>query len=156
MSWNQETGEIDLYIHCSSGTYIRSIARDLGEKIGCGGILSRLRRLEALGFNERQAIPLPKYNERNSALHTKVINPILSLKHLYRFQLKGEEDYYWRNGRQIITMNSRIKPPEVIEAGDVNSYKGFLLVLNNDGSIGGIAQWLEDSIIKPKVVFNPF
>ena len=36
--------EIEFEIICSKGTYIRSIANDLGEKLGCGGILGSLRR----------------------------------------------------------------------------------------------------------------
>ncbi len=36
--------QLQLTIHCSTGTYIRSIARDLGEKLGCGAYLAELRR----------------------------------------------------------------------------------------------------------------
>jgi tRNA pseudouridine55 synthase len=36
--------ELDLEIDCGSGTYIRSIARDLGERLGCGGLIQTLRR----------------------------------------------------------------------------------------------------------------
>ncbi|ABX09332.1 tRNA pseudouridine(55) synthase TruB [Prochlorococcus marinus] len=154
-SWNQSTGRLDLYIHCSSGTYIRSLARDLGENIGCGGMLFKLRRLEALGFNEDEVIPLPDLNYNKEKLLSKVVDPILSLNHLSKFRLKCEEDFYWRNGRKIITSNSRIEVSKIIEKGELNSYKNFLLVINNDYSIAGIAEWVDDSIIQPKVVLNP-
>tara|TARA_B100000886_G_scaffold329268_1_gene278473 strand:+ start:3275 stop:3955 length:681 start_codon:yes stop_codon:yes gene_type:complete len=42
--------EIKFYISCSKGTYIRSIARDLGEKLGCGAYLSELRRTKIGSF----------------------------------------------------------------------------------------------------------
>ena len=41
---------IEFYISCSKGTYIRSIARDLGEKLGCGAYLSELRRTKIGSF----------------------------------------------------------------------------------------------------------
>jgi tRNA pseudouridine55 synthase len=39
-----DTAEVDIEVHCSSGTYIRAIARDLGEALGVGGHLTALRR----------------------------------------------------------------------------------------------------------------
>jgi tRNA pseudouridine55 synthase len=52
-------GWIDLRcdIRCGAGTYIRSIARDLGERLGCGGHLHALRRTEAAGLQVSAAIP---------------------------------------------------------------------------------------------------
>ena len=43
---------------CSSGTYIRSIAHDLGEKLGCGAYLSGLKRTMSGKFSLRDAVPL--------------------------------------------------------------------------------------------------
>ena len=48
--------EIDFEIVCSKGTYIRSIANDLGELLGCGGILSSLRRTKIGIFNVEDAL----------------------------------------------------------------------------------------------------
>ena len=44
LSETERVEEVSFRIACSPGTYIRSIARDLGEKLGCGGSLSSLRR----------------------------------------------------------------------------------------------------------------
>lgn len=49
--FNGDTGEVGFDIVCSKGTYIRSIARDLGEKLGTGGCLSALRRVESGPFS---------------------------------------------------------------------------------------------------------
>lgn len=46
-----EQSEIDLHIHCGSGTYVRSIAHDLGVRFGCGAFLSRLRRVASGVFD---------------------------------------------------------------------------------------------------------
>jgi tRNA pseudouridine55 synthase len=44
-----------LHVHCSSGTYIRSIAHDLGQRMGCGAIIDQLRRTASGDFSEDQA-----------------------------------------------------------------------------------------------------
>ena len=47
--------DVRFRVECSKGTYIRSIARDLGEKLGCGGCLSALRREGSAPFNVKDA-----------------------------------------------------------------------------------------------------
>ena len=44
-----------LQVHCSSGTYIRSVAHDLGQRLGCGAIIDQLRRTASGDFSENQA-----------------------------------------------------------------------------------------------------
>ena len=53
-----DTDEIPLRIVCGSGTYIRSIVRDLGELLGCGAHVSALRRLWVAPFREPQMVTL--------------------------------------------------------------------------------------------------
>jgi tRNA pseudouridine55 synthase len=48
---------VALLVRCSSGTYIRSLARDLGEALGCGGHLARLRRTRSGGFGFERSVP---------------------------------------------------------------------------------------------------
>lgn len=45
-------------VHCSKGTYIRTLCADLGEALGCGGVMSRLIRLQAGNFLAENAVPL--------------------------------------------------------------------------------------------------
>lgn len=52
-------------IACSSGTYIRVIAKDLGLKLGCGAHLSELRRTKIANFSIAKSIELDKMNEAN-------------------------------------------------------------------------------------------
>lgn len=49
--------DLQVDIRCAAGTYIRSIARDLGERLGCGGHLHALRRTEAAGLRVADALP---------------------------------------------------------------------------------------------------
>ena len=50
--------DLDLEIHCSKGTYIRTLCEDLGAALGCGGHLSKLRRTQVGPFRVTQAVPL--------------------------------------------------------------------------------------------------
>lgn len=55
--------EAELYVHCSSGTYMRSIAHDLGNMLGTGAHLSRLRRMLSGQFGIEQAHTLDRLKE---------------------------------------------------------------------------------------------
>ena len=55
--------EVVIDISCSSGTYVRSLAHDLGGKLGCGATLTGLRRTKNGRFTLRDAVPLRKLNE---------------------------------------------------------------------------------------------
>ena len=52
------TTEVDIEVTCSAGTFIRAIARDLGEALEVGGHLSALRRTRVAGFTEKDAVSL--------------------------------------------------------------------------------------------------
>ena len=56
-----ELPEVDFEIRCSKGTYIRSIARDLGAELGCGAYLKRLRRTSIGSYTLAQALPLQDF-----------------------------------------------------------------------------------------------
>ncbi len=57
------TPEVVVDVHCSSGTYIRSLANDLGEVLGCGAYLVGLRRTKNGRFSLRDSTPLRKLKE---------------------------------------------------------------------------------------------
>jgi len=65
LEWAPPEAVID--VHCSSGTYVRSLANDLGEKLGCGAYLVGLRRTKSGRFSLRDAIPLRKLQEAFTA-----------------------------------------------------------------------------------------
>ncbi len=55
--------EVVVDVHCSSGTYVRSLANDMGNALGCGGYLVGLRRTKSGRFSLRDATPLRKLQE---------------------------------------------------------------------------------------------
>ncbi|HSR21846.1 MAG TPA: tRNA pseudouridine(55) synthase TruB [Anaerolineales bacterium] len=61
LEWAPPEAVID--VHCSSGTYVRSLANDLGASLGCGAYLVGLRRTKSGRFSLREATPLRKLQE---------------------------------------------------------------------------------------------
>ena len=61
LEWAPPEAVID--VHCSSGTYVRSLANDLGAALGCGAYLVGLRRTKSGRFSLREATPLRKLQE---------------------------------------------------------------------------------------------
>ena len=45
-------------MHCSKGTYIRTLCKDIGEALGCGGCMAQLRRITAGEYTIEEAVPL--------------------------------------------------------------------------------------------------
>ncbi len=58
--------DVQIDLRCGPGTYVRSIARDLGERLGCGGYLAALRRTEAAGLRAADAVS-PEHLEELAA-----------------------------------------------------------------------------------------
>jgi len=61
LEWAPPEAVVDIY--CSSGTYVRSLAHDLGNALGCGAHLIGLRRTKSGRFTLRDAVPLSKLKE---------------------------------------------------------------------------------------------
>ena len=55
--------DVEIDLRCGAGTYVRSIARDLGELLGCGGHLHALRRTEAAGLHVETALTPARLEE---------------------------------------------------------------------------------------------
>lgn len=70
-----EKQEAKIIVGCSKGTYIRSIAYDIGQKLNCGGYLTALERTKAGLFNREHSIPLENFGEV-SDVRNKLVNPI--------------------------------------------------------------------------------
>lgn len=73
-----DISNLSLHIHCSSGTYIRSIARDLGAKLGVGGYVSELRRTSIGPFVIADAMTFDQLDPTNIESHLIEIQSFLS------------------------------------------------------------------------------
>lgn len=67
-------------VSCTKGTYVRSLAHDLGQKLGCGAHLSRLRRLGSGRFDVADAAPLAEVLKWDTAELERRVIPFLKLK----------------------------------------------------------------------------
>lgn len=70
---DESQGEYELQIHCSKGTYIRTLCADIGKALGCGGVMKSLIRTESNGFSlensfTREEIEKMTLDERRSIL----------------------------------------------------------------------------------------
>lgn len=72
---NEESGEYKIAVECSSGTYIRTLIDDLGIKLGCGAVMTDLRRTKANGFSLEDAVTVEELQRlaENGNLSEKVI-----------------------------------------------------------------------------------
>ena len=58
LAYDSEAGELTLDCRCSKGTYIRTLCDDLGRMLGCGAVMTALRRTEAAGYTLADCVPL--------------------------------------------------------------------------------------------------
>lgn len=61
-SWENPFGQF--YVYCTKGTYVRSLVHDLGKTLGCGGILTQLRRIATNNLNLKNAVELKVFEEQ--------------------------------------------------------------------------------------------
>ena len=94
-----EHNKCSFIVHCSKGTYIRSIARDLGDKLNSGGHLSALRRLSQGIFNIKNAMTI-----ENIELN-KLITIEEAFSELSKIQLESNQTKFFMNGVKIEEIN---------------------------------------------------
>jgi len=110
LDWDPPEAVID--VHCSSGTYIRSLASDLGEKLGCGATLVGLRRTRNGQFALRDAVSLSKLQDAfdNGLWYKYLIPAAEALSDWYTVELTYEQVDAVRHGH-------RVEAPEVVKEG---------------------------------------
>jgi tRNA pseudouridine55 synthase len=96
---------LQLLVECGSGTYIRSLAMDLGERLGCGAHLTALRRLWVEPFRSPSMVTLPEL-ERAAGLGPAALDALLlplaaGLAHLPALRLDEPQTLAVAQGQQI-------------------------------------------------------
>ena len=92
--------DLDVIIDCSSGTYIRALARDLGTKLGIGGYLTALRRTRVGGYTIEQAARLP---EPGDSLN--IISSFEASKAFPTIELSEQDAIDLRHGKRLKNFN---------------------------------------------------
>lgn len=106
LDWDPPEAVID--IQCSSGTYVRSLAHDLGEKLGCGATLTGLRRTKNGRFGLRDAVSLRKLQESfaNGDWYQFLIPAAEALGDWYTVELTVEQVDEVRHGHRVPALDS--------------------------------------------------
>ena len=68
--------EYELDVECSKGTYIRTLCADIGASLGCGGVMSALRRAEAAGFTLSSAHTIEEIESMTEAQRDELVIPV--------------------------------------------------------------------------------
>ena len=99
-----EGDEVELEIHCSKGTYVRSIAEELGERLGCGAHVSALRRLQAGPYGERDLVTFDALEQsRTQGTLDGLLLPVSSTVPQWpEVRLPPTAAYHLRNGQPVM------------------------------------------------------
>ncbi|MEK7448319.1 MAG: tRNA pseudouridine(55) synthase TruB [Planctomycetota bacterium] len=100
---------VHLKIHCSSGTYIRSLAETVGEKLGCGALLFDLTRTRVGPFGLEQSIQLPQLNSLITL--KKLLKPMeTGINHLPTITVSPNDAQKIKNGQSLKQNTTRPFP----------------------------------------------
>ena len=131
----------DVEIDCGKGTYIRALARDLGAKLGCGGLVQTLRRTRVGPFTAGQGMGLDVAPEE---AREKLLPMTAAVADLGQVELDQERTRKFING-------------QLFDARDVLpgiSVHSRIAVLSEDGRLIGIGIQHEGGSIRPVTVFK--
>ena len=134
-----------LEVECSKGTYIRSLAHDLGQKLGCGAHLRNLVRLKSGPFHISDAVSISKLEDAFRQGHwSELVHPMdTAVLHLPMMTVDENSERAIINGRPLALATERD-----VSASLCRAYSGegrFIAILRYDGERG---HW------KPEKVFE--
>lgn len=130
--------EIDLDIHCTKGTYVRTIADDLGDALGTGGHVIALRRLQSGPFHESHAVTLEQLEQEAGAgpqgLDYHLLPADMAVANLKQVVLPTVTADFVRQGQAVIARG-------LPNAGIVRLYDNDIFI--------GIGKILDDGRVAP-------
>ena len=140
-----EGSEFDIRVTCSKGTYIRTLAEDIGARVGCGAHVQSLRRTGVGQLREEEMIPLPRVLEASAkgmaALDGLLIGVDTILRDVPQVVLQDNVAYYLLQGQPVIV-------PRAPTAGRVRIY-------HESGAFLGAGEVLDDGRIAPRRLYAP-
>ncbi len=138
---------LDLEVRCGKGTYIRSLARDLGEQLDCGALVKTLRRTQTGPFRERDAIPV----DLDSTAAISHLLPLASaLVELPRITLQADEIARLRQGQRIpfVDTASSVSTPNETSPIELAAYSEV------DELVAVVRLDSQNHLLSPTKVFN--
>ncbi len=138
-------GRLGIRVACGSGTYVRSLARDIGEALGCGAHLSWLRRVQTGGFLLDEAVSIEELDELGKAgtLGDALRAPDEGVMDLDAVVVANERGSFLSQGRAIQVRTEPWFPAE------------HARVYRIDGKFTGIGEVTDDGRVRPVKVLAP-
>jgi tRNA pseudouridine55 synthase len=136
-----EQPELDIYLECSKGTYVRSLAEDLGRMLGCGAFVSMLRRTRAGPFRIEDSLTLDTLAALKETSDLKILDDFLlpadaALDALPLVRLSESGGFYMRRGQPVRVPNA--------PSG------GVVRVALETGEFLGVGEILDDGRVAPR------
>ena len=133
--------EVDVYLECTKGTYVRSIAEDLGSMLACGGHVSRLRRTRAGAFGIEQSVTMATLealhaNDRIADMDALLLSADAAVEGLPLVKLSESGGFYIRQGQPVLVPNAPCD--------------GMVRVALETGEFLGIGEILDDGRVAPR------
>ena len=141
---NESAGEYAVSVECSSGTYIRTLISDLGEKLGCGAVLTELRRTAANGFKIDSAVTLEALSQaaESGELDRLIIPVDRALEEYPIITVSAAQARRFGNGGELSL--ERLKYPRTL---------GLFRIYDPDGAFMGLGEIGDGDSLKVKRVF---
>ena len=135
-----ELPEFELMVHCSKGTYVRTLAEDIGEALGCGAHVVGLRRTGVGPYKSLPMFTMDEVKERAEkgleALDSLLLPLDTALGDWPAITLSADAAYYLKMGQPVLSPKA---PPE-----------GWVRLYEADDSFVGVGLIQEDGKIAPK------
>ncbi len=139
-----EGDELEIYVHCSKGTYIRTLAEDIGEALGCGAHLIGLRRTGVGAFQEPQSITLEQLRQRFDEDRRSLDELLLPMEEALAswpvVSLTETSLFYVRQGQPVVIS----KAPS----------SGWVRLMGPGEEFIGVGTILDDGRVAPKRLLN--
>ncbi len=147
LSHDEEAYETQFRVHCGKGTYVRALARDLGQKLGCFGHVTALRRTQVGAFNLSVAFSLEKIEEIcNKGEHGRsLLNLAFGLDDILAITFSKEHLSHFRKGMSVVLEKPPIGIAENTLVKCLSAAGEFIGFGNFDPATG---------VVNPKRVFN--
>ena len=137
-------GRLQVEVDCSKGTYIRTLAEDIGKRLGCGGSVETLHRFGAGPFEAKDMISLGELEERAEsglAALDELLLPIeAAVAHWPGVSLPDAVAYYLRRGQAVLVPHA---PTE-----------GWVRIFAGGDRFVGIGEVLDDGRVAPRRLMN--
>ncbi|ANM31975.1 hypothetical protein ABI59_24040 [Acidobacteria bacterium Mor1] len=139
LSPGDEPGEFRFEASVSAGTYIRSLARDLGQALGCGGTLASLRRTRIGPLDVADAVPVPGLDLLTPEMLRSGLRSLAEMPLSPPPVDLGDPEEV----RRFLSGNPLVAPEGLSD--------GFCRVLGPDGRLLGVAE-ISEAALRPRVV----